>query len=96
MYTMNKQKIKESVEKSIQLYNKYRSPEAIAQLIELSDEEIKIKLSGTYCVTCGLYDWIEDLEYVLEDNGIRTEIYKIIEPRGYYGDRVIVFKVKKK
>ncbi len=92
---MNRQKLREKIEKSIQLYNKYRSPEATAQLIELSDKEIKIKLSGTYCETCGLYDWIEDLKYVLEDNGIRTEIDKIIELKGYYGDRVIVFKMKK-
>lgn len=92
---MNRQKLREKIEKSIQLYNKYRSPEAIAQLIELSDKEIKIKLSGTYCETCGLYDWIEDLKYVLEDHGIRTEIDKIIELEGYYGDRVIVFKIKK-
>ncbi len=92
---MNRQKLREKIEKSIQLYNKYRSPEATAQLIELSDNEIKIKLSGTYCETCGLYDWIEDLKYILEDHDIKTEIDKIVELNGYYGDRIIVFKIKK-
>ncbi len=92
---MNKHKLREKIEKSIQLYNKYRSPEATAQLIELSNDKMKIKLSGTYCETCGLYDWIEDFKYILEDHGVRTEIERIIELEGYYGDRVIVFKIKR-
>ena len=90
---MRKQNLREIVEKSIRFYNKYRTPEAIAQLTALDDNEIKIKISGSFCETCGLYDWIEDLVYILKDHGIETETSKIIEPYDYYGDRIIILKI---
>ncbi|MDW7989561.1 MAG: N-acetyltransferase [Archaeoglobaceae archaeon] len=48
---------KEAVDK----FNKYRSPEAKAEIVEISDENAVVKISGPFCVSCGVFDYFEDL-----------------------------------
>ncbi|MCS7121909.1 MAG: N-acetyltransferase [Archaeoglobaceae archaeon] len=48
---------KEAVDK----FNKYRSPEAKAEIVEISDESAVVKMSGPFCVSCGVFDYFEDL-----------------------------------
>ncbi|MGB9623801.1 MAG: hypothetical protein ACPMAQ_02975 [Phycisphaerae bacterium] len=47
-------------------FNRYRSPEAVADLIDTEDDKIKVKLSGPFCRTCGVYDYFDDLRMELE------------------------------
>lgn len=73
--------IKHLIDKAINLYNKYRSPEASAELVNIRGNTITIRFKGTFCETCGINDWIEDFVYVTKNLGINTEIIKIIEPK---------------
>ncbi len=70
---------KNVVEKGITEYNRYRSPEAVARLKKASDNMFVVEFRGTYCHTCGFYDYFEDLIYILDDLGLKTRISKIIE-----------------
>lgn len=81
------------IEEAEQLYNRYRAPESIAEVVEISNDEIIIEFKGGFCETCGLYDWIEDMRYILEDLGVDTEIVNIVNINNdaYIG----VFKVHK-
>lgn len=63
---------KEAVDK----FNKYRSPEANAEIIEISDENAVVKISGPFCVSCGVFDYFEDL--AIEANAKIVD-YKEIE-----------------
>lgn len=72
--------IKEIIIRATELYNRYRSPEAVSRIIEISEDHIKILFKGHFCKTCGVNDWIEDFKYVLEDMGVETELINIIEP----------------
>ena len=83
--------LKEAVER----YNRYRSPEATARLIEVRDEEFMVEFSGSFCKTCGIYDWVEDLAYEL--NELYPEIVaEIANWRQASEDRVIAeFRLKK-
>lgn len=74
-------------------YNKYRSPEVEARLIHVGNEEFTVKFGGSFCYTCGFYDYIDDFLIELRDAGIDAEIKEIIEemPEGV----VVMFKVKK-
>lgn len=57
-----------NIKDAIKQYNYYRSPEAIAKLIEISGNKIKVEFTGTsFCYSCGLYDWFDDLRYELMD-----------------------------
>ncbi|MCS7365747.1 MAG: hypothetical protein NDF54_09955 [archaeon GB-1867-035] len=57
-----------NIKAAIKQYNYYRSPEAVAKLITVTDNIIKVEFTGTsFCFSCGLYDWFDDLRYELID-----------------------------
>lgn len=56
----------EIVRRAVEEYNRYRSPEAVARLVKVDDDGVLIEFSGTFCETCGVYDWLEDFAYELE------------------------------
>ncbi len=70
---------KRLVDKGIEEYNRYRSPEAIARLKKISSDKFTVEFIGTYCHTCGFYDYFEDLLYILDDLGLKTKISKIVD-----------------
>ncbi|MCS7110785.1 MAG: hypothetical protein N3D82_05345 [Ignisphaera sp.] len=87
--------IKESIAKAVELYNRYRSPEAVSKIIEIKGNSIKIAFEGHFCATCAVNDWIEDFKYVLEDIGIQAELENIIEPYNTEENwRIAIFKLK--
>ncbi len=67
------------VNKTIAEYNKYRSPESHATLIKTFKNSFRIDFSGSYCKTCGFYDYFEDLRLMLEKKGIETRMSCIKE-----------------
>ena len=78
--------------KAIELYNRYRSPEAQAKLVDIKNKVVFVEFSGGHCVTCGLYDWIEDFAYVLEDLNVKAKLINVVN----LGDgerRIGIFKV---
>jgi hypothetical protein len=70
------------IKNGIETYNRYRSPEVTAKLLIIKgkDEEFTISFSGTFCRTCGFYDYFEDLIYELFDESkIQVRILGIQE-----------------
>jgi len=65
------------INKAIENYNKYRSPESIAMLISKKDEKFIVRFTGPYCYTCGVHDYFEDLVVELEDLNIKAKIKKV-------------------
>ena len=59
--------IREAVEKAVENYNRYRSPEAAARILEVRGDSVLVEFSGSFCYTCGVYDWLEDLIYELRE-----------------------------
>ena len=55
--------LEDSIRKTVTIYNRYRSPEAIAKVIEVSPEYVTIAFSGSFCYSCGVLDYIEDFIY---------------------------------
>jgi superoxide reductase len=74
--------IKEKIEKAIEEFNKYRVPEAIARLISFEEGFFSLEFTGSFCETCGFYDYFDDYRIILEDDmKIETEIKEILETR---------------
>ena len=71
-------RLSESILKTIEEYNKYRSPEVIAKLVEIKKHHFIIEFDGPFCSSCGVQDYIEDFIYELEDitKDFRVEIIK--------------------
>jgi hypothetical protein len=64
---LNTLMLKSKVLEAIKEFNEFRSPEATAELISINNDKIIIKMSGTYCRSCGLYDYFEDLSWKFKD-----------------------------
>lgn len=71
--------MKGDIENIIKEFNELRSPVAIAELISIEKNDLKIRFMGTLCRTCGFYDYFDDLRILLEDNNMKTKITKIEE-----------------
>ncbi|MCS7386695.1 MAG: hypothetical protein NDF55_08200 [archaeon GB-1867-005] len=75
---MSKYEIERMAREAAERYNKYRAPEAMIKLLSVKDNAIEALISGSFCRSCGLYDWIEDYKYELMDMiGTQIEIVYI-------------------
>ena len=83
-----------AVRRAVRRYNRYRAPEAVARIVTRRGDVVYVKFDGSYCETCGLYDWIEDLKYVMEQEGLSAEIVELKEPEGPEGSvRIAAFRL---
>jgi len=90
-------RLKRLVDRAIEQYNRYRSPESTARLLRIDGDVVVVHFDGSFCLTCGINDWVEDLKYVLEDLGAEAELVEVIEPEDPLSDetwRIGVFRVR--
>jgi len=87
-------KSRRQVEAAVEEFNRYRSPEAVAKIVEVNENQVTIEFSGPFCVSCGVEDYFDDLRIELEKNiGEKIMITKIeggAEAEGY----VVTFRKK--
>ncbi len=53
--------------RTIETYNRYRSPIATAKLLKLGNDGFTIIFEGSFCQSCGVQDYFEDFIYELGD-----------------------------
>jgi hypothetical protein len=77
------------VSRAIEVYNRYRSPEATAKLVEVEKDGFIIEFEGPFCMSCGVRDYFEDFICELENvsRSLRVEV-KETEPSGPQSFRV--------
>jgi len=84
------------LEDVIELYNRLHGVEAQAKILEIKDNGVVIvEFKGSFCHTCGVRDWLEDLAYLAQSRGIHVELVEMVEPMGEERDfkRIGVFKL---
>ena len=76
--------IRKSIFRAIEEFNKYRVPEIEARLIIFQGESLLVEFTGSFCETCGFYDYFDDFRILLEDDyELKAEIKEIKEiPKG--------------
>ena len=81
--------LKDLVLRAIEVYNRYRSPEATAKLVGIKKDGFIIEFKGPFCQSCGINDYFEDFIYELEDisRDFRVKM-KATEPTGPQSYRV--------
>ena len=60
--------------RTIEVYNRYRSPEAMAKLLKLEKDSFIIEFEGSFCQSCGVQDYFEDFIYELESLSSAFEV----------------------
>lgn len=80
------------IKRAVEEYNRYRAPEVEARVLRFDGEKLTVEFGGSFCYTCGFYDYIDDFVIELGDLGIAAKIKEVFEdlPRGV----VVVFKLK--
>ncbi|MCW4014713.1 MAG: hypothetical protein NWF07_17230 [Candidatus Bathyarchaeota archaeon] len=59
-------------------YNQYRVNLVQAELRDLSESGFCVLFDGSFCETCGYYDYYDDLQVLLEDEyGVDSKIVEI-------------------
>lgn len=71
--------VEERVRRALEEYNRYHAPEAEARLVEAGEDRIVVEFRGSFCTTCGFYDYFDDLVYTLEDYGVRVYVERVEE-----------------
>ncbi|HDQ05622.1 MAG TPA: hypothetical protein ENN36_02725 [Candidatus Bathyarchaeota archaeon] len=81
--------LNDSVLRAIEVYNRYRSPEATAKLVGIQKDCFIIEFKGPFCESCGVNDYFEDFIYELENisEDFSVEV-KATEPAGPQSFRV--------
>ena len=73
--------------KTVEVYNRYRSPEAAAKLLRLQEDGFIIAFQGSFCKSCGVQDYFEDFIYELKsfNSSVEVEIGEIEQtsPRSF-------------
>jgi len=79
------EELRDYVERAVKEYNLYRSPEAEAEIIGFGEGRFTVMFKGPFCQSCGLYDYFEDLIYIMKEKwGIELEITDIEENNGLF------------
>jgi hypothetical protein len=91
---LSQTELEEIVRKTVTLYNRYRSPEAVAKIVSVTRESVTIAFSGSFCYSCGVVEFIEDFvdEFKMLTDKAELKIDKTrqVNPRTFEAD----YKVK--
>ncbi len=91
---LSQAELEEVVRKTVLLYNRYKSPEAIAKVVSVVPERVTIAFSGSFCYSCGVLDFLEDFVHefkMLTDKAeLKIDKTRQINPRTFEAD----YKVK--
>lgn len=68
-----------TIHQTIDEYNRYHAPEVTVQLSNYDKRSYCMLFTGSFCHTCGFYDYFEDFKYLLKDHGTNTMIIQISE-----------------
>ena len=59
--TVSQSELEVAVRKTVQLYNRLRSPQTVAKIVRVSPEIVLVSFSGPFCYECG------DVQKYLDD-----------------------------
>ncbi len=79
--------LQDLLSKTVEAFNRYRSPEATAKLVDGRDDGFTIEFEGPFCMRCGVTDYFEDFIQEFENigNAFRVKIneYRPTGPQSF-------------
>jgi len=65
---------------AVEEFNRYHGAEAQAELVDVREDGFTIRFKGYMCLTCGYYDYFEDLGLEVQDKAsIRARPVEVVE-----------------
>jgi len=69
----------EKLKKAVEEFNRLRGSEPQAEIIEAKDDEAVIEFKGSFCKTCGLFDYFGDIKWKAIEFGLQAGSLEILE-----------------
>lgn len=79
--------VRNIVESVREEFNRMHGSEAQVKVVEWLGDGFVAEFVGSFCVTCGFYDYFEDFALMLAKRGVRVGILRVDEFEG--GARVV-------
>ncbi|MBP1912519.1 hypothetical protein [Thermococcus stetteri] len=70
---------RERIEKVLAEFNRLHGSEANARILSIEGDEVIIEFEGSFCATCGLYDYFDDIKWEAMEFGLELEPVEVIE-----------------
>ncbi|WP_457751357.1 hypothetical protein [Thermococcus sp.] len=88
----------EGLEKTLREFNRLHGSEARARVLKAEEDEVIIEFEGSFCATCGLYDYFEDLKWEAMDFGLSLEPVEVLEAEEEWehGRYVVRYRISQK
>lgn len=87
------------LEKVLEEFNRLHGSESQARVVELKGDEAIIEFEGSFCATCGLYDYFDDIKWEAIDLGLNLEPVEVLETAEddfEHGRYVVRYRIEKK
>ena len=85
--------LEELVHRAILLYNRYRSPEAVAKVVIVTPEVVTLSITGSFCYSCGVLDYAEDfvheVKMLTKDVEVKVSRTRQTSPRSFEVDYLV-------
>jgi len=69
----------EAVERVLEEFNRLHGSEARARILQIKGDEVIIEFEGSFCATCGLYDYFDDIKWEAIEFGLELEPVEVLE-----------------
>ncbi|ASJ07091.1 hypothetical protein [Thermococcus pacificus] len=69
----------ERLRRVIDEFNRLHGSEAESSIVSVDGNEVIIEFEGSFCATCGLYDYFDDIKWEALDFGLEIEPVEVIE-----------------
>ena len=93
---LSQAELEELIRKTVTLYNRFRSPEAVAKIVIVTPENVTIAFTGSFCYSCGVIDYLEDFvhEFKMLTDKAELKIGKTreINPRSFEADYRVKYR----
>lgn len=70
---------KEKLQRVLEEFNRLHGSEARARVLKLECDEVILEFEGSFCATCGLYDYFDDIKWEAMDFGLGLEPVEVLE-----------------
>ncbi|WP_297417554.1 hypothetical protein [Thermococcus sp.] len=83
---------RENLERVLFEFNRLHGSEAEVRILNLEGNEVIIEFEGSFCATCGLYDYFEDIKWEAIELGVELEPIDVLEAEedGFEHGRYVV------
>ncbi|MEZ0345576.1 MAG: hypothetical protein ABWK01_03415 [Infirmifilum sp.] len=71
--------LERALREALDEFNRYHGVEAKARVIRVEGETFTVEFTGSFCVTCGFYDYFEDFAILLSHRGFNVGIVRVEE-----------------